>query len=591
MPANLIDIRDLEIKLGSYRVGSASQLTDPTLQAQAQDYKRLTGSRMIPLDRTEITTKIPSAEYWASRKLDGEFTLAIFRNDQVITVNPGGTVRTGLPATDELAQLLRSQGINSAILVGELHAPFREKRERVHDVIRLARGPESKADLDALHFSVFDILELNQDREWREFARTWKKIEQLIGKGTKVQPVPTTIVKNSKEIEAGYHKYVETPGGEGLVLRSDSAGFFKIKPRRSLDAVVIGFTESVGDRVGLMHDLLLAVRRKDGTFHVLCRVGGGFSEELRRSLLSDLRDLVVESEYAEVNSDHEAYQMVRPKLIAEISCLDLISQSTRGASIQRMTLDWDQSASIYRIVRRLPLVSVISPQFVRFRDDKSINYQDIRIDQVSQVVEVPLVDRDAKQMKLPQSEPMRREVFTKVLKGETMVRKFVMWKTNKESSSTDFPAYVVHFTDFSPNRAQPLAREVRVSSSAEQIETLYAELKDENIKKGWIEVGGEERPTAIKAVNEKVEETKSAEKAKQAALKKAEESQLSTQKKKDTKPDSQEAKQTESASIVPKAKPVSKAKKAIAKEETKSDDKAAPTKKAAFKARKRHPKQ
>ena len=32
-----------------------------------------------------------------------------------------------------------------------------------------------------------------------------------------------------------------------------------------------------------------------------------------------------------------------------------------------------------------------------------------------------------------------------------MVRKFVLWKTNKEQSE-DYPAFVVHFTDFSPNR-------------------------------------------------------------------------------------------------------------------------------------------
>jgi ATP-dependent DNA ligase len=498
MPASLFDLRDLDIKLGTYRVGNASQLMDSSLQALAQDYKRLTSSRMIPLDRTEIVTKIPTAEYWASRKLDGEFTLAVARHDQVVLLNPGGTVRTGLPVTDELASTLGSKNIRSAILAGELHSSFAEKRERVHDVIRFARGPESQDDLAELHFSVFDILELDQDRDWNDFGKTWKKMELLFGSGTRVHPVPTNRVKNSSEIENEYVKQVEQTGGEGLVLRSNAVGLFKIKPRRTLDAVVIGFTESLGDRAGLLHDLLLALRRNDGTLHVLCRVGGGFTEDLRRSLPSDLKDMLVESEYAEVNSDHEAYRMVRPKLVAEISCLDLISQTTRGASIQRMTLDWDPDASLYRIVRRLPLVSVISPQFIRFRDDKSISYQDIRIDQVSQVVEVPLADKDAKLMKLPQSQLMRREVFTKVLKGETMVRKFLLWKTNKESVSAEHPAFVIHFTDFSPNRAQPLAREVRVSNSAEQIESLYMEMKEEHVKKGWTAVDGAEpaRPDA-----------------------------------------------------------------------------------------------
>jgi len=65
------------------------------------------------------------------------------------------------------------------------------------------------------------------------------------------------------------------------------------------------------------------------------------------------------------------------------------------------------------------------------------------------------------------------------------VRKFVRWKTNKDTSNGEYPAYVVHFTDFSPTRKVPLSREVRVSNSEEQIKQLYQELKDENIKKGW----------------------------------------------------------------------------------------------------------
>lgn len=43
------------------------------------------------------------------------------------------------------------------------------------------------------------------------------------------------------------------------------------------------------------------------------------------------------------------------------------------------------------------------------------------------------------------------------------------------------PAYVACVTDFSPNRASPLDREIRVSDSREQIEELYAQLKAKDI--------------------------------------------------------------------------------------------------------------
>ena len=139
----------------------------------------------------------------------------------------------------------------------------------------------------------------------------------------------------------------------------------------------------------------------------------------------------------------------------------------------------------YHAVRRLPLAAVISPQFVRRREDKLVTPRDISIRQVTKVVDVPLADRDVREIALPKSLMLRREVYTKVAKGETMVRKFVMWKTNKETQSEDYPAYVVHFTDFSSNRKDPLSRDVRVSNSLEQIQSLWNELKESNIKKGW----------------------------------------------------------------------------------------------------------
>ena len=193
----------------------------------------------------------------------------------------------------------------------------------------------------------------------------------------------------------------------------------------------------------------------------------------------------VDSEYAEVNSDHVAYQMVEPKWIAEISLLDLISQNTRGGPINRMVLNWSSAESQYKVVRRLPLVSAISPQFVRIREDKQFNATDVRIAQVTDLVPVAMAEVDANEMKMAESTIQEREVYVKTLKGELLVRKFVRWKTNKDISSGEYPAYVVHFTDFSPTRKVPLSREVRVSNSQEQIKQLYQELKDENIKKGW----------------------------------------------------------------------------------------------------------
>ena len=482
----LLDRARVEIKLGNYGVAPATALTDAGLLPRVQEYRRQAASRMIPLDADDIHRKIPKAEYLVSRKVDGEFTVLVYRNGECLTLNPGGTVRIGLPWEEEAARILSNADIKSAVLAGELYVENEQRRPRVHDVTAIARQPQIEDDLTRLRFAVFDLLSTDDENNERPFCDTWKWIEKLFAKGDRIHPVECKAANDAEGVHELFVKWVQNEGAEGLVVRSDTAGLFKVKPRHNLDAVVIGFTESLGDRQGLLHDLLLAVMRHDSTMHVLTRVGGGFSDDERRSIVSDMKDMVVESEYAEVNSDHVAYQMVHPDWVVEISCLDLIAQTTRGGPVNRMVLNFrDDGLSRYETVRRLPLAAVISPQFIRRREDKTPRQQDVRIEQVSQRVEVPLVDRNARQMTLPASELLRRDVYTKEAKGETMVRKFLAWKTNKENESDEYPAYVLHYTDYSPNRKDPLAREVRVSNSLEQINDLLQEMIATNIKKGW----------------------------------------------------------------------------------------------------------
>ena len=76
-------------------------------------------------------------------------------------------------------------------------------------------------------------------------------------------------------------------------------------------------------------------------------------------------------------------------------------------------------------------------------------------------------------------------VGTKIAKEKTMVRKIVLWKTNKEEASKDFPAYVLQLTNFSPNRKDPLQYEMKVSSSEEQMLEFFAEWEDKYFLKGW----------------------------------------------------------------------------------------------------------
>ncbi|MCI0357912.1 MAG: hypothetical protein L0211_05415 [Planctomycetaceae bacterium] len=487
MTAALLDRGRVEIKLADYGVAPATALADAMLLLKVQDYRRAAASRLYPLEGAEIAERVPAAEFHVSRKIDGEFTVLVVRPGEVFTINPGGTVRVGLPLLDEAVKLLSKAGVKEAMIAGELYQARDDRRPRVQDVVSTVGRPTAVAELGQLRFAAFDLISLGESPPPAAFRDTWQKLTKLLDSGTRIHPVEAQWVAKPAAVRDLYAQWVEKEGAEGLVARSDAAGSFKIKPRHNLDVAVIGFSESTGDRAGLLHDMLVAVLRREGTFHVLGRVGGGFTDEQRKEMLSDLKDMVVNSEYAEVSSDHVAYQMVRPDWVAEISCLDLVSQNTRGGPVSRMVLDWhaNNGHSLYRTLRRMPLASVIAPQFVRRREDKQVQPSDVRIAQLADLIELPQAEKDSRQLVLPKSEVLRREVYVKELKGEMMVRKLVLWKTNKEQVADDYPAYAVHLTDFSPNRKDPLSRDMRISSSFEQIQQLFDQLKTENITKGW----------------------------------------------------------------------------------------------------------
>lgn len=486
----LADLTMMTERAGGYRTGTVAALRDLTLLAVAKARRSRLRQVMVALDHATMKGKILPDHYLISRKVDGEFTCLAFRNGEVITINPWGTIRANAPFHLEAAKLLAKAGVTSAILGGELYVARPDgKRARVHDVTRIARAPETAADVASLRFAAFAIYDIDGADMTETPAAAFEKLRAILAGGALVHPVET-VAGNEAEVFSRYQAWVEAGGDEGIVAIGDKRGWFKIKPRHTLDLAVVGFSEGTEDRSGMLHSLLLAAVREDGTFHLCGRTGGGFSDELRVSLMHELSAEVADSAYIEVNSDRVAYKMVRPGRVAEISCLDVISVSSTGETVDKMLLEWDPSVARWSGVRRLPLVSLISPQFERFRDDKSAIASEAGIAQLAAIAEIPEPRGGGDAARLPKSEVLRRAVATKDVKGKTMVRKLLLWKTNKDAVSAEYPAYVLLLTDYSPNRKTPIEREIRVSSSLEQLDAYWKVWTDENFVKGWVVKSG-----------------------------------------------------------------------------------------------------
>lgn len=486
MPRNEFDKTAFDCKKGDYCVGKATNLADPTLQNTAQEYRRQISGKTRPLSGEDVFTKIPKTKgYYVSRKYDGEFAMLVWNGEQLFSVNPGGTVRVGLPCYEEAEKLLKKAKVKDALFGAEIYLMTDATRAHpVQQVVRVLRAPKSVNELDKLGLAVFDIIEID-GKPLDTTKGVYDKLKKIFGAGKRVHPPDVKAVDSQEDIMEIFTDWVIGEGSEGLVVRHDRAGWFKIKSRHNIDVAIIGYSEGTDGRKGLLHDLLVAVVRNDGTFHELARVGGGFTEEDRKSIADEMKRRVVSSDYVAVNNDYVAYEMIHPGPVIEISCLDLIPESARGGPVNKMVLEFDGKQ--FNALSRLPLVSVISPQFVRYRDDKEANVEDTNIRQISDLVSIADVEKPARDTDLSPSKLLERTVYTKTMRGQKMVRKLLLWKTNKEDQ-IDFPGYVVYLTDFSPNRQNPLERDIRIAQSEKSAREMFHELAKKNFVGGWEKV-------------------------------------------------------------------------------------------------------
>ena len=130
--------------------------------------------------------------------------------------------------------------------------------------------------------------------------------------------------------------------------------------------------------------------------------------------------------------------------------------------------------------------SLIHPVFKRLREDMAADETGVRFAQMQDHLPARSGVTAASASALPLSELVRREVWTKTTKGQLAVRKLLIWQTNKSEHADRYPAYVVHWTDYSAGRAQPLDRDVRPAPDKATAQQIAQEFIDLNIKKGWV---------------------------------------------------------------------------------------------------------
>lgn len=475
---------------GARPLGEGKQLpmysiTDPELQRRVAGYKRNVASRyraMTPED--DMARFLPKGTLLVSPKVDGELWFLVLEGGDAALVNPKGRVYFGdLPVLVE-AKKAAARAEGRVIVAGELFAATKGGRPRVADVATATSG-EAQAQVARLGFMAFDLLEGGDGQAQMPLPTYAEKLEvlrRLFEGGKRLQAIRTEEMAGVDAVMRQFVELVDSGKAEGLVLRSEDERIVKLKPVLSIDVAVVGYTTRV-EEPDLCRSMLLAVMREDGRFQLIGSCGN-MSEEDRRDLKSRLEPLETSSAYRHASSSGALYRFVRPELVVEIKLTDIQGDDSRGDPVTRMTLEFDEGEG-WRPVRPMPGASIFFPVFVRVRTDKTVNPTDIRAEQVLERTMVRDLDQKAEEVRLPESRVIRREVYRKEHRGEVTVRKLVVWKTGKEDIDPAYPPYVVHWTDYSPARKDPLKREVRLAPDEAEAAAIGDMLIDKNIKKGW----------------------------------------------------------------------------------------------------------
>ena len=444
----------------------------------AIDYKKNIAGKFVLVEGAKLKQRVEGEHICVTKKIDGHLQVVFWQNGQVFMLNSSGKQKAEtLKCLDAFAEAMKAAGVKSATIAAELYLPCEEGRPRCGDV---ATALADDAKRDELCLAPFDIIELDGN-PWKaeHYNETHNKLCSIFA-ADMIKPVQMRNASNHDEVQEIYDEWVVGEGAEGLVVHSESSMVWKVKPRHTIDAAVIGYTTA--DRG--IRDLMFAVRREDGLFQMFALGSTGMTDEQRADIAQRLSQKHVESQYVLSDSRGIAYQMVKPELVFEISVLEFVARGNDDKIRMNPLLKYNDELG-WLMEGVTPGVAVLGITLERERTDKQPTETNVRISQITDLC--PFEEAPNSHTSNLQSQLLERHVYKKVSGEKVMLHKFLIWKTNKEQSGR-YPAYVFFHTDYSSGRKDIIKRDMAYSSDEQQIREIFAAEIADNIKKGWEQV-------------------------------------------------------------------------------------------------------
>ncbi len=458
--------------MSKFTVSKPGSLEEQAVLSVITDYRSLVAQRYTPCQPVELSRYLSAAPYVTSRKVDGElwFLDTTQKDPRLIASN-------GRIASGDVAILAEAKSLpKNQVIAGELYVS-KDGRERVGDIAKaLAKSG------DGLAFAAFDLI-LSDDKTWQAstYIERLEELRSMLQTSNKALTVVETHEFTSEsEVIAFFNDSVTKGGSEGIIVRCQDGRILKIKQSISVDAVVLAFTTELSKtNEEQVRSVLLGLALPDGSF-VPVGASGNFEASFSKStLLKVLSPLEVESGYRHAASSGQLYRFVKPEVLLETQVMDVQVSDSQNRRIRQPKLTLDKSG--WNTIGRVAAASLLNAVVIRERSDKPDVSSGARWDQIAEYAETPTDEVAA----LPASEVVRREVWAKTAADKVDVRKLVVFKTNKELVEPLYPAFVVHWTDFSSTRKAPLAREVKPAPDLASANEIADGLIADNIKKGW----------------------------------------------------------------------------------------------------------
>lgn len=474
--------------LGKGSLHPAGSVIDTELIAIVHAYRRRVASAYRSVKPAEIGAGVLGGPFHVSPKIDGELWFLVLQGGSATLVSSNGKAIAGdVPLLAEVAAVT-SKVKERVVIAGELFAASSGKgRPRVGDVASAMSGGD-KAPIERLGFMAFDLLVglTLESPQQLPYATRLDALTALLAAGKRVKVIKTDLVDGAAALAPLFKDLVEDGKAEGLIVRSSLGAIYKIKPEFSIDAVIMGFTARTEDPLAV-RTLLLGLTREDGRIQIAGHCGNLGGDTERRDLMQRLQPLASISTFRCPSRSGELFSFVKPEIVVEVNVTDLQPETSEGLPMQSMAMHYAPDAG-WRAVSLMPSASWLHPVLSRIRDDKKPDAVDTRFAQILERCAVAQANEVVSEVVLPVSTVIRRKVWTKTTKGKVAVRKLVAWKTNKHDADQSYPAFVLHWTDYSAGRGTPLDREVRTAPTESLMDEIANMLIEENIKKGWEEV-------------------------------------------------------------------------------------------------------